>query len=91
MNNFYRKYFPDRFVGKPMEIQIWSDEFGVVWELVELSYGEGSEFLIRERNRLDALDGDGHEGLTILARFQNRPTAEAFLYDEGFEPSPRSV
>ena len=42
-----------------MEIEIWSDEFGVIWELVELSFGEDSEFLIRERNTLDALDGDG--------------------------------
>ncbi len=74
-----------------MEIEIWSDEFGVIWELVELSYGEGSEFLIRERNTLDALDGDSREGLTILARFQAREAAEAFLYDEGFEPRPRSV
>ncbi len=74
-----------------MEIEVWSDEFGVRWELVELSYGEGSEFLIRERNSLDVLDGDGREGLAILARFNTRESAEAYLYEEGFEPSPRST
>jgi hypothetical protein len=74
-----------------MEIEMWTDASGVIWELVELSYGEGSEFLIRERNRLDVLDGDSREGLTVLARFQTRASAETYLYDEGFEPSHHST
>lgn len=71
-----------------MEIDIWSDEFGVIWELVELSYGEGSEFLIRERNTLDALDGDSREGLAILARFQARKRPKPFCTTKGSSLGP---
>ncbi|MBP1628483.1 MAG: hypothetical protein H6Q00_2958 [Holophagaceae bacterium] len=69
-----------------MQVQVWRDDYGVEWELVQLGLDEvGGGCIIREcRNRLDAADGDVREGVEVVARFGDREDAEAFLEEEGF-------
>ena len=70
-----------------LHVELWQDEFGTVRELVQFGLDEvGGACVIRERNALDALDGDSNEGDTIIARFGDPEDARDFLYDEGFEP-----
>ena len=69
-----------------LRVEQWQDEHGVLWELVQLGLDEtGGGCVIRERNRLDALDGDAWEGDTVIARFGDVEEARDFLLDEGFE------
>ena len=71
-----------------MRIEVWHDEHGVVWELVQMGLDEiGGACLIREcRSSLDAADGDGREGVTVIARFGDPEDARDFLRNEGFDP-----
>ncbi len=70
-----------------LHVELWRDEHGVIWELVQFGLDEiGGACVIREHNRLDALDGDVGEGDTVIARFGDAEDARDFLRDEGFEP-----
>ena len=70
-----------------LHVELWRDEHGVIRELVQFGLDEiGGACIIRERNRLDALDGDGNEGDMVVARFGDPEEARDFLLDEGFEP-----
>jgi uncharacterized protein (DUF1330 family) len=71
-----------------MRVEVWRDEHGVVWELVQLGLDEvGGGCIIREGfNALDRADGDAREGVEVIARFGDREDARAFLESEGFEP-----
>ena len=69
-------------------VQVWQDEYGVRWELVQMALDEvGGGCLIREgRSSLDVADGDAREGVEVIARFGDVEDACAFLYAEGFQP-----
>ena len=68
--------------------EIWRDTSGFEWELVQLGLDEvGGACIVRERNLLDAVDGDSREGFQVIARFGDPEDARAWLYDEGFEPA----
>jgi len=68
-------------------VELWRDEHGAIRELVQFGLDEiGGACVIRERNSLDALDGDVNEGDTVVARFGDLEAARDFLWDEGFEP-----
>lgn len=68
--------------------ELWRDAGGVEWELVQLGLDEvGGACLVRERNLLDAVDGDAREGFQVLARFGDPEDARAWLWEEGFEPA----
>nr|WP_320131382.1 hypothetical protein [uncultured Holophaga sp.] len=69
-------------------VQLWRDEHGVEWELVQLALDEvGGSCLVREGlSSLNVADGDVREGVDVIARFGDREDAEAFLWSEGFEP-----
>ncbi len=68
-----------------VQVEVWRDEHGVEWELVQLGLDEiGGGCVIRERNRLDEIDGDHREGFDVIARFGDREAAEDYLRDEGF-------
>jgi hypothetical protein len=69
-----------------MKVQVWRDEHGVTWELVQLALDEvGGICIIREGfNSLDRADGDMREGVEVIARFGDLEDAEAFLEEEGF-------
>ena len=69
-------------------VEIWQDQCGVQWELVQMALDEvGGGCLIREgRSRLDLADGDAREGVDVIARFGDAEDARAFLYAEGFLP-----
>jgi uncharacterized protein (DUF1330 family) len=68
-------------------VELWGDEHGALRELVQFGLDEiGGACVIRERNNLDALDGDASEGDTVIARFGDPEEARDFLLDEGFEP-----
>lgn len=70
-----------------IHVEVWRDEHGSEWELVQLGLDVvGGSCVIRERNRLDALDGDEREGFDVVARFGDREAAEDYLRDEGFAP-----
>ncbi len=70
-----------------MRVEVWRDEHGTEWELVQLGLDEiGGACVVRERNRLDAADGDVREGLDVVARFGDPEEAREFLRGEGFEP-----
>lgn len=70
-----------------MRVEVWRDEHGYEVELVQLALDEvGGACIVRERNVLDALDGDVNEGPEVLARFGDPEDARAFLEQEGFEP-----
>ncbi len=70
-----------------MRVEVWRDGHGTEWELVQLGLDEiGGSCLIRERNALDAGDGDVREGLDVIARFGDPEDARSFLEDEGFVP-----
>jgi len=70
-----------------MRVEVWRDEHGTEWELVQLGLDEiGGSCIIRERNSLDAADGDVREGLDVIARFGDPEDARAFLDEEGFTP-----
>lgn len=70
-----------------LRVELWQDEYGVLRELVQFGLDEtGGACIIRERNGLDALDGDANEGDTIVARFGDIEDARDFLRDEGFDP-----
>ena len=74
-------------MGTDLHVELWRDEHGVIRELVQFGLDEtGGSCVIRERNNLDALDGDGNEGDTVIARFGDPEEARDFLLDEGFEP-----
>ena len=74
-------------MGTELLVELWSDEHGCLRELVQLGLDEtGGACVIRERNRLDALDGDANEGDMVIARFGDPENARDFLLDEGFEP-----
>jgi hypothetical protein len=70
------------------QVQIWQDEHGVRWELVQLALDEvGGSCLIREgQSSLDLKDGDAREGVEVIARFGDAEDARSFLYAEGFLP-----
>ncbi|HJW32950.1 MAG TPA: hypothetical protein VJ505_06240 [Holophagaceae bacterium] len=68
-----------------VHVEVWRDEHGVEWELVQMGLDEiGGSCVIRERNRLDEIDGDHREGFDVIARFGDREAAEDYLRDEGF-------
>lgn len=68
-------------------VEAWRDEAGVERELVLLGFdGIGGACVVRERNALDAVDGDVREGYAVLARFGDPEDARAWLVEEGFEP-----
>lgn len=68
-------------------VQLWRDDYGFLRELVQFGFDEiGGSCVIRERNSLDPLDGDGSEGDTVIARFGDPEDARDFLLDEGFAP-----
>ena len=70
-----------------LSVELWRDEHGCIRELVQFGLDEiGGACVIRERNRLDELDGDGREGDTVVARFGDPEDARHFLWEEGFEP-----
>lgn len=74
-------------MGTDLHVEIWRDEFGTIRELVQFGLDEvGGACVIRERNNLDALDGDTREGDMVVARFGDPEDARDFLRDEGFEP-----
>ena len=74
-------------MGTDLLVELWRDEHGVIRELVQFGLDEiGGACVIRERNNLDALDGDGNEGDMVVARFGDPEDARSFLWDEGFEP-----
>ena len=67
-----------------VHVEVWRDEHGVEWELVQLGLDEiGGACVIRERSRLDEVDGDGREGFNVVARFGDRESAQDYLLDEG--------
>jgi uncharacterized protein (DUF1330 family) len=75
-------------MGTDLLVELWRDEHGSLRELVQFGLDEtGGACVIRERNALDALDGDGNEGDTVIARFGDPEDARDFLRDEGFEPA----
>jgi hypothetical protein len=68
-------------------VEVWRDEAGEERELVLLGFdGIGGASLVRQRNPLDAVDGDVREGYAVLARFGDPEDARAWLAEEGFEP-----
>ncbi len=70
-----------------LHVELWQDEHGAIRELVQFALDEvGGACVIRERNALDALDGDVREGDDVIARFGDPEDARDFLRDEGFEP-----
>ena len=70
-----------------IHVEVWRDEHGSEWELVQLGLDVvGGSCVIRERNRLDAIDGDDREGFDVIARFEDREAAEDYLREEGFYP-----
>ena len=74
-------------MGTDLQVELWTDEQGSLRELVQFGLDEiGGACVIRERNNLDALDGDAREGDTVIARFGDPEDARDFLLDEGFEP-----
>ena len=74
-------------MGTDLHVEAWRDEHGVIWELVQFGLDEiGGACIIRERNSLDALDGDVDEGDTVVARFGDPEDGRDFLRDEGFDP-----
>ncbi|WP_243314582.1 hypothetical protein [Geothrix paludis] len=74
-------------MGTDLHVELWRDEHGVIRELVQFGLDEiGGACVIRERNNLDALDGDVNEGDMVVARFGDPEDARDFLRDEGFEP-----
>ncbi len=72
-----------------MNVEVWRDDHGVTWELVQLGLDEiGGACVIREGfSSLDRADGDMREGAEVIARFGDPEDARAFLYREGFEPA----
>lgn len=70
-----------------MKVEVWQDEHGVTWELVQLALDEtGGGCIIREGySALDRSDGDYREGVDVIARFGAVEDARAFLEEEGFE------
>jgi uncharacterized protein (DUF1330 family) len=74
-------------MGTDLLVEMWCDEQGALRELVQFGLDEtGGACVIRERNALDALDGDINEGDTVIARFGDPEDARDFLLDEGFQP-----
>lgn len=71
-----------------MNMEVWRDEHGVTWELVQLGLDEiGGACVIRECfSSLDRADGDVREGAEVIAHFGDPEDARAFLQTEGFEP-----
>ena len=83
----------DPFLGGGLmsfRVEIWQDEHGVTWELVQMALDEvGGGCIIREGNSsLDLADGDAREGVEVIARFGDAEDARAFLHAEGFLPRP---
>lgn len=75
-------------MGINLQVELWRDEHGVIWELVQFGLDEiGGSCVIRAHDSLDALDGDGDEGDTVVARFGDPEDARDFLRDEGFDPA----
>lgn len=72
-----------------MSVEVWRDDHGVTWELVQLGLDEiGGACLIRECfSALDKADGDAREGVEVIARFGDPEDARAFLHAEGFKPN----
>lgn len=71
-----------------LHYEAWRDDHGAEWELVQLGLDEiGGACVIRERNVLDALDGDGREGFQVVARFGDPEDARNWMREEGFEPA----
>jgi uncharacterized protein (DUF1330 family) len=70
-----------------VHIELWRDASGVEWELVQHGLDEvGGACIVRERNLLDAIDGDSREGFHVIARFGDPEDARAWLAEEGFDP-----
>ncbi len=71
-----------------LSVEVWHDEHGVTWELVQLGLDEvGGACIVREGlSSLDVADGDAREGVFVIARFGDPEDARTFLYSEGFEP-----
>jgi len=73
-----------------MKIEVWQDEHGVTWELVQMGLdGIAGGCIVREGfNSLSRSDGDYREGVDVIARFGAVEDARTFLEEEGFEPVP---
>jgi hypothetical protein len=71
-----------------VHIEVWIDDHGVQWELVHLGLDEiGGSCIIREGiSSLDVADGDGREGVEVIARFGDVEDGRSFLREEGFAP-----
>ena len=71
-----------------MKVEVWRDEHGGTWELVQFSLDEvGGGCIIREGfSSTDRADGDMREGVEVIARFGDVEDARAFMESEGFEP-----
>lgn len=65
-------------------VELWIDDYGVLWELVVL--GDGDCLIRQGMDRCDRLDGDVREGVHVIARFGDAESGRAFLWEEGFEP-----
>ncbi len=67
------------------KVEVWRDEHGTCWELVESEFEGGC--IIREgRSSLDWSDGDVREGVDLIARFNDAEDGRAYLVSEGFTP-----
>jgi hypothetical protein len=71
-----------------MKVEVWQDEHGVTWELVQMGMdGIAGGCIVREGcNSLSRSDGDYREGVDVIARFGAVEDARTFLEEEGFEP-----
>jgi uncharacterized protein (DUF1330 family) len=71
-----------------ISVEVWRDEHGVTWELVQLGLDEtGGGCIVRQGiDSLAHADGDVREGVEVIARFGDVEDARAFLASEGFEP-----
>jgi hypothetical protein len=67
-------------------MEIWQDEHGTVWELVDFALGalDGPCLVRQGFSRADWLDGDAREGVEIIASFNDPEEARRFLAEEGF-------
>ena len=71
-----------------MKIEVWQDEHGVTWELVQMGLdGIAGGCIVREGfNSLSRSDGDYREGRGRHRPLRRGGRRRTFLEEEGFEP-----